>query len=250
MTSGGEEQTMTMGGLVKIGVLVPQGDTVHEREFDRLRPEGVQFKFLGFSYPQGQNFCADLIPQMTPALEALNAWGADLVLVGCTTASMMCGGPDFTQSLETISGAPVLTAADAARQVIATLGLKIVSVATPYGTVNNKIVERFLTKAGVKVAALEGLDLERSVEAWVTGQATLTPERVLDLSLSADRPEAQALYLPCTGMGSLEAIDRFEAATGKPAFSSVQAGYWASLRHLGIRGRQDGAGRLLSQWDF
>jgi len=235
----------------RIGVLVPQGATVHEREFERLRPEGVDFKFLGFSYPQGtEDFCAGLIPQMTPPLQAFKAWGADLVLVGCTTAAMVCGGEGFSQALEAVASAPVITAADAGRAVMAAWRLKTISVATPYGAANNAIVEAFVTRLGVRVAALEGLDLDRTLETWIAGQPTLTPDRVFDLGLTADRPEAQALYLPCTGMGSLDAIERFEAATGKPAFSSVQAGYWSSLRRLGIDGRHDGAGRLLRQWNF
>jgi maleate isomerase len=172
------------------------------------------------------------------------------VLVGCTTASMLCGGVEFSQALEAIAGAPVVTAAAAAREAMASLKLGTVSVATPYGALNNGIVATFLEQCGVAVAALEGLDLDRTVETWLAGQSSLTPQRVLDLCRAADRPEAQAIFLPCTGMGSLDAIDRFEAATGKPAFSSVQAGYWASLKRLGVNGRCTSAGRLLQQWDF
>ena len=56
---------------------------------------------------------------------------------------------------------------------------------------------------------------------------------------------AHGLYLPCTGMCSLEASEEFETQTRKPAFSSVQPGYWASMRQLGVDGRQPGCGRLL-----
>jgi maleate isomerase len=242
---------MSPSKSVRVGVLVPQGNTVHAQEFERLKPDGVTFHFLGFAYPQASgDFCGDLVVNMAPAMEAFKAWGADVVLVGCTTASMACVSDSFTHSLEAIAGAPVITAAGAAKAALAALNAHTLAVATPYGAVNNGIVEAFLVKSGVTVAAIEGLDLDRSVEAWVAGQPTLTPDKVFDLSCSADRAEATGLYLPCTGMGSIDAIDRFEKATGKPAFSSVQAGYWASLRRVGFDGRQTGAGRLLEQWDF
>jgi maleate isomerase len=242
---------MSQTPSVRIGVLVPQGNTVHALEFERLKPEGVTFHFLSFAYPQGsEDFCGDLVVNMAPAMEAFKAWGAQAVLVGCTTASMACVSDSFTQGLEAIAGVPVITAAGAAKAAIAALGAHTLAVATPYGAVNNGIVERFLVKSGAEVASIEGLDLDRSVEVWVAGQPTLTPDKVFALSCSADRPEATGLYLPCTGMGSIDAIDRFEKATGKPAFSSVQAGYWATLRRAGFDGRQTGAGRLLEQWDF
>lgn len=242
---------MSKDKSLRIGVLVPQGNTVHANEFERLKPDGVSFRFLGFSYPKdSHDFCGDLIEEMASPLEAFKAWGADLVLVGCTTASMACIGARFVQGLEAIVGVPVVTAAGAAREAITALDTWSLSVATPYGETNNTIVETFLTESGVKVAALQGLDLDRSDEAWAAGLATLTPDRVFELSCSVDRDDARGLYLPCTAMGSIDVIDRFEKATSKPAFSSVQAGYWASLRRLGFDGRQIGAGRLLEQWDF
>lgn len=236
---------------LRIGVTVPTGNVVHAREFAALAPAGVEFRFAEFSYPPpGGDFCGAIVGQMAHPLGALRDWGADLVLIGCTTVSMTCADETFTAQLEALAGAPVATAAGATRAAIAALGLDVLSVATPYGEVNNRIVETFLTEAGVKVAAIEGLNLDRAPDVWRAEAPALTGEQVLALGRSVDRAESQGLYLPCTGIASLEAIDRFEAATGKPAFSSVQAGYWASLKRLGYDGRRAGAGRLLETWDF
>jgi maleate isomerase len=236
---------------VRVGVLVPQGNTVHAAEFERLKPPSVTFKFLSFGYPpMSDDFCVDLVQNMAPAMEAFQIWGAQVVLVGCTTASMACVSDSFTRQLEAIAGVPVVTAAGAAKEAIAAFDIDTLAVATPYGAVNNGIVQDFLVKSGVAVAAIQGLNLDRSVEVWIAGQPTLTPDKVFELSCKVDNDVAQGLYLPCTGMGSIDAIDRFERAVGKPAFSSVQAGYWAALRRAGFDGRQSGAGRLLEQWDF
>lgn len=237
--------------VARIGVLVPAGNVVHEREFRRLQPGGVTFRFAGFGYPvAGAHFCADLVERLGPQLDDLTAWGADLVLLGCTTAAMICDCPDFSAALQARAGVPIVTSATASREALQALGIRQAAVATPYGEANNAIVRDFLTESGVAIERMEGLALDASVETWVAGQATLTPHRVLDLCRTANSPSAEGLYLPCTGMVSLDAIAAFESETGKPAVSSVQAGYWASLRRLAIDGRHQGLGRLLATWDL
>jgi maleate isomerase len=243
---------MSQQDLIRVGVLVPQGNVVHAAEFERLKPDDVEFSFLGFGYPPqtAEDFCADLTGNMMEPVKALRDWGAQVILVGCTTASMACAGSRLIPDLEAAADVPVVTAASAAREAIAALDVQALGVATPYGDRNNQIIVDFLSHSGVQVAAIAGLDLDRSVEAWVAGAPTLTPERVFELSRTVAVDDAEGLYLPCTGMGSLDTIGRYEAEVGKPAFSSVQAGYWAALRRIGYDGRREGMGRLLQTWDF
>lgn len=51
---------------IRIGVLVPAGNSIHEREFAALRPSRVAFRFAGFGYPPADaaDFCADLTTRM------------------------------------------------------------------------------------------------------------------------------------------------------------------------------------------
>jgi arylmalonate decarboxylase len=243
---------MTTKPDTQIGVIVPTGNTIHEREFALLRPEGVRFRFVEFSYPppSSTDFCGDLAEQFRGPIENLKAWGADLILIGCTTASMRCSDVAFRQKLEDLAGVPVVTAAGASMDAIQALAVESVSVATPYGDRNNKVVAAFLKSKDIAVAAIDGLDLDRSPDIWRAQAPTMNPQAVLDFGLATDVDAAQALYMPCTAIQSLEALGPFEEKTGKPALSSVQAGYWASLRKLGIDGRQKGFGRLVEQWDF
>jgi maleate cis-trans isomerase len=236
----------------RIGVIVPAGNTVHEKEFGLLRPEGVSFRFAEFSSPPSSSadFCGDLAAQLRGPIGALKAWGADLILIGCTTASMTCSDAAFRQTLEGFAGVPVVTAAGASMDAVKALAVESVSVATPYGDRNNQVVAAFLNANAVAVAAIAGLNLDRSPEVWRAQAPTMSPQAVLDFGLATDVDGAQALYMPCTAIQSLEAIAPFEEKTGKPAFSSVQAGYWAGLRRLGVDGRRKGFGRLVEQWDF
>jgi arylmalonate decarboxylase len=240
-----------MNESIRVGVLVPAGNTIHEREFAALRPEGVEFRFAGFTYPPmgTPQFCADLFAQMAAPVAELKAWGAQALLVGCTTASMLCADPAREAELRQLAGVPVVTAASAVRDALAALGLRRVAVATPYGARGNAVVADYLRTLGIETVAIRGLDLDRSPEVWKREAPALTPQQVVELGLSIDGPEAEALYLPCTGIGSVEAIALYEQRTGKPALSSVQAGFWATLRGLGVDGRRTGAGRLVAEWD-
>lgn len=235
---------------IRIGVLVPAGNTVHEAEFTALRPAGVEFSFRQFVQPAAgtREWCGELRACMAPALADLSAWDARVVLIGCTAASMRCAAPGFVADLERLAGAPIVTAAAASRDACMALGLKSVAVATPYGPANNRIIADYLRSAGIAVAALEGLAYDASPELWKQGTSSLVPERLVDYARTIDVPQAQGMYFPCTGVASLDAIARFEQLAGKPATSSVQAGWWAALRRAGIDGRREGAGRLLAEW--
>jgi maleate isomerase len=237
------------GETRRIGVLVPRGNVVHEREVERLWPEGVSIRVLPFDYPIGaSDFCASLGDSLVTPLADLRRWGAEAVLVGCTTASMMCAGPGFDARLGELAGAPVITAARASSLAAMALGVGRLAVASPYGEPNNKIVLDFLRREGFEIAALEALGLDADLDVWRAKAIPMPAEDVLALCVAADCEGADAVYLPCTGVGSLDAIAMFEQRTGKPAFSSVQAGFWATLRTAGIDGRQDGTGRLIREW--
>jgi maleate cis-trans isomerase len=235
---------------IRIGVLVPAGNTVHEHEFAMLRPPGVEFAFRGFAQPGADagGWCAELLDRMSAPIAELREWGASVLLVGCTAASMRCADPASRAELGRRAGVPVVTAAGASRAALAALGARSVAVATPYGPASNAVVTRYMRSAGIDVAAIEGLGYDASPELWKQGTASLVPARLLDYALSIDVPRADAMYFPCTGVASIEAIARYEARTGKRATSSVQAGFWAALHCAGVDGRQAGYGQLLAQW--
>ena len=243
---------MRMTPEIRIGVIVPKGNSIHENEFMRLGSKGVQFRFTPFSYPNlgSTDFCGDLRAEMSAPIAELRAWDADAILIGCTTASMICGSQRWREDLEQMANAPVVTAADASLQAIAALGVTTIAVATPYGEAGNQTVTDFLVKNGVTVATIKGLGLDRSIEMWLRDAPNLSAKEMLEFSLTVDSGRAEAIYLPCVGIRSLDVLDQLEKSTGKPAFSSVQAGYWSILRQLGIDRRAKGLGQLIEVWNF
>lgn len=63
-----------------------------------------------------------------------------------------------------------------------------------------------------------------------------------------DRLEAEAVFISCGGLRSLEIVDELEQEVGKPVVASNQAMIWNALRLAGINDKIDGYGMLLKDY--
>jgi maleate isomerase len=75
----------------------------------------------------------------------------------------------------------------------------------------------------------------------------VTPDYIRDLAISVDRPDADAIFVSCGALRTVDVIDEIEAATGKPCVASNQAMLWHCLRLAGIDDRLEGLGRLFRE---
>ena len=111
----------------RIGVLVPVGNTSHEAEFERLRPEDVRFYFRHFVYPHqnSRSYCESFADQLEGPLNELRDWGvAAAILVGCTTATMECADPTSEARIASVARVPLITAARASKQAASALSVR------------------------------------------------------------------------------------------------------------------------------
>ena len=237
---------MVVDRRYRVGVLVPQGSIMHEAEFRQMPHNQVEFRFEGFALPVlgAAAFCAELVAAVSAPMAALRRWGADLMLLGCTTASMSCEDTPWRRVLADLAGVPLVTAAGASRAAFAALGLHRVAVATPYGPLSNEIVRRFLEESSIEVDRLEGMGLDSTADRW-SAVPTLTADHILNYSLLFASVDIDGLYLPCTAMASVAVVNGYEKETGKVATSSVQASYWFALKELNLPLCLDACGRLL-----
>jgi len=104
------------------------------------------------------------------------------------------------------------------------LNTRSLSVADAYGESTNQVVLYFLTRQGVKVRVSRDLLL---TSARCGGRRRRPPEaaELLDSSWSI-APESNGLYLPCTGINSLDALEALRESAPASLADSVQAGYW------------------------
>jgi len=166
----------------------------------------------------------------------------EVISYGCTSGSIICGEENVLREIR--KGAPwaqpmciVTGVLDALREV----GAHKIVVGTPYLDEINTAEAEFLLEQGFDVLDIQGLNI---ASGWDMG--LVTPAYWAKFAKEIDQPDADAIFLSCGGIRSLEAVDEIEQATGKPVITSNQAQMWSCLRRAGIMDELQGFGRLFS----
>lgn len=236
----------------KIGVLVPYTNTNLEPDLMLMRPEGcsLHFERLGDydidEIPDSSQMARLGASDITETLRLISGVRPKAVLYGCTSATLTHGtgfDRELAAKIKAGSGAISLTAAGSVVAALKALGSRKIGFSSPYvGQINDEAVA-FLADEGIETAARA--DIGRDLGNY--GQGELTPDEVFDLALRVNAPEVEAIVLSCTDMRSVEAVERIEAATGKPVVTSNQAMVFALCRALGLPRPKAAPGRLFDR---
>ena len=105
---------------------------------------------------------------------------------------------------------------------------------------------KFLADEGFDVVAWHGMGLGETQEER-RGINRIPPQSVFRLARKIDRPDAEAIFLSCTALPTIELIAELEAMLGKPVVTSNQATFWNVLRLLKLNVKISGFGRLFDK---
>ena len=122
------------------------------------------------------------------------------------------------------------------------LGAEKLVVGTPYLDEVNTAEAEFLTAKGFQVLDIQGLGLSSNVDF-----GRIAPGFLERFALEIDRPDADAIFLSCSGIRSLDVVEAVEEAAGKPVVTSNQAMMWSCLRRVGVADEIAGYGRIFSR---
>lgn len=236
------------GWKAKIGLIVPSTNTVNEPEFWRLAPEGVTIHsgralLLGKATEESYFKMAEAV---NGAAEELATAEVDVVAYGCTSGSIIVPLPELIKNMAERTNCPAIATAGAVVAALRALGAKRIAVGTPYVDFVNESEKKFLEDYGFEVTSMQGLDLGHTQEER-RGIGRVPPEVVYRLARAIDRPEADAIFISCTNLATLDVIADIERELGKPVVTSNQSCFWACLRLLGLRNAISGYGRLLEE---
>ena len=232
-------------GVARIGAIVPVSNTNFEPDMVMLRPAGVSLHFMragGYdldAVPDSDQMRKFADASLEPTLAALAAAQPDVVLYGCTSATLSHGpqyDTAFQARIAALAGVPAITAAGALVEALVDLGVRRVGFCSPYTEQLNREAADYLNAAGFDVVhtTYVGTDLGNY------GQGALIPDEVFALGRRADHADAEAVVLSCTDMRAVEIIDRLEDALGKPVVTSNQATMHAAIKRLGLPDRVPG----------
>ena len=224
-----------IGWRARFGVIIPSLNVTTESEFYRCLPDGVTAHFTRMEFKDTTpEYFERMLKDVPSGIRMLTHAAVDAVLFGCTSGSLY-GGLGYDQKIiSTIkeqADVPATTTSTAVIEAFTAMGVKKVAVATPYEDWVNALEKTFFEGSGVSVLNIQGLNLPRRV-----GQ--VTPEGLYRFAKEQDRKEADALFLSCMGLRTLEVLPRLEQDLGKPVLSSNQVSLWKLFQMTHVPGTE------------
>jgi maleate isomerase len=231
----------------KIGYVLLATEQTVQDDVIRLRPPGVGIHFTRAAIPDSitnESLAAQAGLLADCAASLLPDGSLDVVCYACTSGSLVIGEERVFAELK--RGAPKAQATSLITGVIRalrTLQARRIVIATPYlDEVNQREVD-YLEQAGFEVISICGLNLEKDSD-----MVRVAPDYITEFALAQDHPDADAIFVSCGALRTLDVIGEIEARAGKPAICSNQAMIWDCLRLADIDDRFDGFGRLLAEF--
>ena len=234
-------------GAPVLGLLAPVESTVPS-EANTLYPTGVRFLAasvgLAKMTPEGYD---EVLDRIAPTAAALASQGARAITLMGTSLSFYKGAAfnrELTQRVARASGCPAITMSTAVIEGLRSVGGRRLAVATAYDEEVNQRLRAFLHEEGFEVLTIRGLGVER-----VEDIHSVTRDGLLKFSVEVfeSARNADALLVSCGGLHTLELLEPLERRCKIPVVSSLPHALRAGVRLLGMNGRAQGYGMLLSQ---
>ena len=234
------------GWRLRLGILVPSGNTVAEPDIPAMLPDGVTFhvtrlKLVGSTREE----LLGMTDKVEEGAALLADAGVDLVVFHCTGVTMF--DPDMEGKLkariERASGRPATATSEAILNAFARLEVKRVVMVTPYVAMINQREVAFMAHHGITVLSETGLGI-----ADARGMAAVEPGDWYRQVVAHRDDSTDAYFLSCTNIRSVPVIAALERDLGKPVVTSNQAMVWNSLRRGGVKDPVAGFGRLLAEF--
>ena len=226
-----------------LGFIVLSGDLACEHDLFNMTPEGVGISFTRLKtddFTTNETLAAHVNQLAEAASRILPDVKPDVISYCCTSGSIVIGEEEVKRQIAI--GAPYTKPMSLVTGVVSALNAvqaKKIVIGTPYLDEINAREEEFFLSKGFEILRMEGLNLETGIEF-----GKVTPDFWNKFSLEIDCDDADAVFLSCTGIRSLDIIEKVEAQINKPVITSNQAQMWSALRLAGINDNLKGYGQL------
>ncbi|WP_420409400.1 aspartate/glutamate racemase family protein [Hoeflea sp.] len=235
------------GETARFGLIALATDLTSERDLYRQLPHdkvAIHVTRVAFENPTTPENLRRMTPRLSEAASLLAPSGPlKAICYSCTAASIVIGDETVRAAIAEGAGdVPVVTPAGAALMAFSALDAQRIAVLTPYTVETSEPLAAYFTARGLGISQFRCLGLEDDRD-----MARVSNQSIVDAALDADTPDAEAIFLSCTGMPSVNVIAEIEQRAGKPVVSSNQASAWAMARIAGFElHRPTEFGRLFS----
>ena len=156
----------------------------------------------------------------------------------------LAGDAEIAGRLASRLGCPSVTTSTAVAEALSELGARRIAVLSVYTEAVEERLRAFYTQHGITTVSI--VRRRRSYPAGATSRElgeTMPDELVADAAV-IDADTIDALFIPCTALRTLDAIDPLERALGVPVVTAIQATLWAVMRRAGLDVTRPGVGTL------
>lgn len=223
-----------VASTVRLGLIALATDLTSEGDLYRQVPEkgvAVHVTRVAFENPTTPENLRKMGPRLTAAAQLLvPVQPLRAVCYSCTAASVVIGDAEITAALgKVLANVPVVTPTGAARTAFSALGVERIAVVTPYTVPTSEPMAAYFARHGLDVTRFICLGLEDDRD-----MARVSDRTIVNAAIAADTPDAEALFISCTGLPAIGVISEIEARLGKPVVTSNQASAWAMTRLCGF----------------
>ncbi len=218
----------------RIGLVALATDHTTEVDFARMlqgQDVGVYVNRITFDNPTTHDSLMRTGPRLAAAAaDILPDETLDVLVYGCTAASVVLGNDRVAEHMGRAKpGVPCVTPSSAAFDAFDALGVRKVSVLTPYTQdVTDSLAAYFSQRSATVVnAACFGLTDDREM-------ARISKESIVEGGVAACAKDADALFISCTAVRATGSVEELEDRLNKPVVTSNQAMVWRCMRHLEI----------------
>jgi maleate isomerase len=222
--------------MTRIGVILTYDNAI-DPELWRWSPPGVSLHITRTGFVDWKDEVLDNERLADPkvvsyAVKSLTYIEPTVTAFACTSGSFargLAGERAIRRTMMEAGAKKAITTSGAMLEAFAALGVKRLAVAHPYSEVLGAILGRTIKEAGFDVCSLVG--------EMPQGDETLndiSSDDVIQMAERAFRPEADAIFLSCTALDTLDAITVLEERYQRPVISAAQATMWSALAAAGV----------------
>ncbi|MCY0094965.1 maleate cis-trans isomerase family protein [Hoeflea ulvae] len=230
----------------RLGLVVLQADETIETEFRRIMPQAATLHVS--RVPSGREVTTESLAAMADHIgQSAKLFPAsvsfDAVGYGCTSGTSVIGIDRVGELVRSGTTARAVTEPISALMAACRhFGLARLAFLSPYVEEVSTGMRAVLAQNGIRTPVFGSF--ETGEEAVV---ARIAPASILEaaVQLGSD-PDAEAVFISCTNLRTLDVLSATEERLGKPVLSSNQVLAWHMCRLSGIAPAQTGFGKLLS----
>jgi maleate isomerase len=166
----------------------------------------------------------------------------DCVAYGCTSGTV-AAGYDVIKSKVNLAKpeSRVTTPITAAVKAMNKLGIKKISIFTPYTKIINDSVVKYFKDQNIIINSLTYFDIDSDLDIGKVDENYL-----FDVLSKIDLEDSDALFVSCTALPVLSIIDKLEKKINKIVLSSNQTLIWDSLNQINYKKKIEGFGKLFN----